>query len=206
MGLDMYLEKLPRNKTTEQLDAESDEAWKKGIDYWREHIRDVRRVAYWRKVNWLHGYIVRTFAGGVDDCQDIELKRVDVELVLATCKKAADILSGKRLIPQKKVGVKGFRTLYADDPDKEHVEIEASDGRLTDPEGFEDRLSEGRWKVEPSAWTQLDAVLPPVEGFFFGSHEYDSYYVWAIFDAIRIFDGVLSGWDDNYRYVYRASW
>lgn len=206
MGLDMYLEKLPRNKTREQLDAESDEAWAKGIDYWREHIRKVREVAYWRKVNWLHGYIIRTFAGGVDECQDIWLKRGDIELILNTVKKTADILSGKRLIPQKENGVVDYKYVYVDDADKEPFIIEASDGKLKDKAALEAKLNEGYFKVETSANKQLDEVLPPEHGFFFGSYEYDNYYVWDVFETIEMLEKVLAEWDNNYRYVYQASW
>lgn len=33
----------------------------------------VEELAYWRKHPNLHGYIVNTFAGGVDECQKIDL-------------------------------------------------------------------------------------------------------------------------------------
>jgi hypothetical protein len=43
----------------------------------REDSYDVQsnilRLGYWRKHPNLHGYIVNTFAGGVDNCQPIEL-------------------------------------------------------------------------------------------------------------------------------------
>jgi hypothetical protein len=206
MGLDMYLEKLPRNKTRKQLDAENDEAWAKGIEYWREHIRDVREVAYWRKANWLHGYIVRTFADGVDECQPIELSRNDVEIILAQCIEAADVLSGKRLIPQKENSIVDYKCVYVDDTDKEPFIIDASDGKLKDKAALEAKLDEGYFKVEPSAKEQLDAVLPPERGFFFGSYDYDNYYVWDVFETIEMLEKVLAEWDDNYRYVYQASW
>ena len=34
---------------------------------------NILRLGYWRKHPNLHGYIVNTFAGGVDNCQPIEL-------------------------------------------------------------------------------------------------------------------------------------
>lgn len=45
-------------------------------------LRDSRdfkfeEVAYWRKFNALHGYIVRTFAAGVDECQEITIGGAD---------------------------------------------------------------------------------------------------------------------------------
>lgn len=206
MGLDMYLDRFSRNKTREELEAEDIAAWNKGLDYWRKNIRDVRRVAYWRKVNWLHGFIVRTFAGGVDECQEIELKRRDIELILSRVREVADVLAGKRLIPQKKVGVKDYRNIYEDDPDKEPFTIQAANGRLTDPEALEDNLREGYFKVEASAKEQLDGLLPPRHGLFFGSYEYDNFYVWDVFDTVVKLDKALDEWDDGFRYIYRASW
>lgn len=39
-------------------------------------------LAYWRKHPDLHGFIVRTFANGVDDCEPIELSVNDLSEVL----------------------------------------------------------------------------------------------------------------------------
>ena len=42
-------------------------------------------VAYWRKANAIHGYIVRNFAGGVDECQRIYLRREDLQALRDKC-------------------------------------------------------------------------------------------------------------------------
>lgn len=206
MGLDMYLERFPRNKTREQLDAESDEAWAKGIDYWREHIRKVREVAYWRKVNWLHGFIVRTFADGVDECQPIELSRSDVETILSECLDAADVLSGKRLICQKEVTVDGRNPTFEDDTSVEPLVIDFRCGYLVYAKELLDKTEDGYWKVEECVKEQLDSILPPERGFFFGSYEYDEWYVYDLCHTIAMLTSALNEWDDNYRYVYQASW
>jgi hypothetical protein len=56
MGLDMYLTGIP-------VDAVRD------VDGRFEGVE----LGYWRKHPDLHGFIVRTFADGVDECQEIEL-------------------------------------------------------------------------------------------------------------------------------------
>jgi hypothetical protein len=67
MGLDMYLSgkkfiwtdwEIPENNPTE--------------DGFKISER-VLQLGYWRKHPDLHGYIVQTFADGVDECQDIDL-------------------------------------------------------------------------------------------------------------------------------------
>ena len=42
------------------------------------------RIGYWRKHANLHGYIVKTFANGVDECQRIDLSKEDLEKIIDT--------------------------------------------------------------------------------------------------------------------------
>jgi len=60
MGLDMYLtgEKYFHGRSNRQRGEKKAEQYDLG--YWRKHPN-------------LHGYIVKTFANGVDECQEIEL-------------------------------------------------------------------------------------------------------------------------------------
>jgi len=43
-------------------------------------------IGYWRKHPNLHGYIVETFADGVDECQKIVLSNDDLKQIIATIK------------------------------------------------------------------------------------------------------------------------
>lgn len=43
-------------------------------------------LAYWRKHADLHGHIVETFAGGDDECQEIELSTDDLDTLIAAIK------------------------------------------------------------------------------------------------------------------------
>ena len=76
MGLDMYLDgdkylaldfDNPDNTPTE--------------DGYRLTNRTLR-LGYWRKHPNLHGYIVNTFADGIDQCQRIELSENDIEKIV----------------------------------------------------------------------------------------------------------------------------
>ena len=206
MGLDMYINRFPRNKTREELDAESEAAWAKGLEHWRKTIRLVREVAYWRKVNWLHGYIVRTFADGVDECQPIELSRDDVGTILSRCFEVADVLSGKRMICQKEVGVEKCESIWEDDTSVEPIVIDFSCGYGAYSDRLWDNTEDRYWKVEDCVKEQLDSILPPEHGFFFGTYEYDMWYVSELSRTISMLTNILEGWDDDYRYVYQASW
>ncbi len=74
MGLDMY---LVGRKT--YLDRKLDD------EGYEIHSTEVE-LGYWRKHPNLHGYIVETFAGGVDDCQPITLDEDSIELILRAVK------------------------------------------------------------------------------------------------------------------------
>jgi hypothetical protein len=67
MGLDMYLsaEKYERYGEGQKLDG-------------MPLLKSIYEVGYWRKHPDLHGYIVKTYANGVDECQRIDLMLTDV--------------------------------------------------------------------------------------------------------------------------------
>lgn len=82
MGLDMYLNgnkffwtdwEHPENNPTE--------------DGFKVRERSLE-LGYWRKHPDLHGYIVKTFADGVDECQEIELSSDDLDRIIAAVKGA----------------------------------------------------------------------------------------------------------------------
>ncbi len=68
MGLDMYL---------------NGRTWPKEEDH---EDREWEEIAYWRKHPNLHGFIVKTFAGGVDECQEIPLEVADLEKIVSAVK------------------------------------------------------------------------------------------------------------------------
>lgn len=81
MGLDMYLtgekflwtnyENPEKNRTEEGF-----------------RIKEISlELGYWRKHPNLHGYIVQTFADGVDECQRIELSLEDLSKILDAVKR-----------------------------------------------------------------------------------------------------------------------
>lgn len=53
-----------------------------GLDMYL-YTEDGEEVGYWRKHPDLHGFIVKTFAGGVDECQKIPLSSNDLTKILS---------------------------------------------------------------------------------------------------------------------------
>ena len=73
MGLDMYL-----HGRVKKIEREEHEGYP--ID--SIHVQ----LAYWRKHWNLHGFIVKNFAEGVDDCKPVYLLPEDVEKILRAVK------------------------------------------------------------------------------------------------------------------------
>jgi len=49
-------------------------------------------------------------------------------------------------------------------------------------------------------------LLPPQEGFFFGSYEYDEYYWQDIQDTIDQLEKILNEYPEDWDFQYQSSW
>jgi hypothetical protein len=59
-----------------------------GLDmYIFQKDKEDRELAYWRKHRDLHGYIIRNFADGVDECQPIPLSKDNIENIIDAVEK-----------------------------------------------------------------------------------------------------------------------
>lgn len=76
MGLDMYLN---GHKYLWSGSREKPEVKEDGFRL-KEKILE---LGYWRKEPDLHGYIVEKYAGGKDDCTDIELSKEDMQDIIS---------------------------------------------------------------------------------------------------------------------------
>jgi hypothetical protein len=75
MGLDMYLEGRTFNWKREKETRDGFPV--KGV---------MLELGYWRKHPNLHGYIVQQFAGGKDECQEIELSEDQIRQTISAVK------------------------------------------------------------------------------------------------------------------------
>jgi hypothetical protein len=131
MGLDMYLK--GRKFFWRNYEARDNERKEDG--YQVESL-DIR-LGYWRKHPNLHGYLVQTFMGGKDDCQEIELTADNLRDIIAAVK-------AKRL-PK----TEGFFFGASDGSDEERDEdlTQLTKALLwleaTDPEPFEGEVTKG---------------------------------------------------------------
>jgi hypothetical protein len=161
MGLDMYLyarkfvdydfdldfdkrpTRIQANPVTQDLVAAgiTTEDWYNG-----RHIRYVEiEIGYWRKVNQVHAWFVRTLADGVDECQKIPVPRVKIAEIKALCE-----------------AIKADPTVAPD-------------------------------------------TLPSQSGFFFGSTDYDEWYMMGIDQTLKIIE-LVEKLPDGWELYYQASW
>ena len=168
MGLDMYLFKKNYVQNWEHQTPEQRHTISVKLgDNVREDIKPDRiayiteQVAYWRKFNALHNWIVDNCAEGRDECQEICISQNDMENLLNTLKDAKNVLdraSMKKITI--KIGMNNDGDIFSD--------IDVYD--------CEDDIKD---------------ILPPTSGFFFGSTNIDEYYKNEVERTIQLIDNLL---------------
>lgn len=141
------------------------------------HIME--EVGYWRKANQIHNFFVENVQDGEDDCSyHNECTKEILEDLLDKCYK---VLTGSiMMIGQVKNG-------------QQYVDGE-----------WVDCMEPGKVIINPEVAEEL---LPSCRGFFFGSTEYDEYYMQDIEYTIKIIKNVLATTDfETQMLAYCSSW
>lgn len=118
------------------------------------------QVAYWRKANAIHNWIVKRCAHGIDECQPIYVSTEHLKRLLELCKEVKELAKLEE-VPTGKAR------------------------QITNP-------------------ADVAELLPSASGFFFGSTEYDQYYLEDIELTIKQLEKALENSDDDF--TYQASW
>jgi hypothetical protein len=184
MGLDMYLTKRTYVKNWAHMKPEEltnvtiEGAKAKGIK--NERISEIiEDVMYWRKANQIHAWFVENCVGKGEDWHgsDVYVTRDQLKQLLDTCE---TVLDACKLVPAK---IKNGTTLTR--------------------EGMEDNMEDGFIVENPVIAMSL---LPSTSGFFFGSTEYDQYYVDDLKETIKCLNQLLSEEEGAGSFYYSASW
>lgn len=224
MGLDMYLNKMPRYKevTAKQVSAiESYFDWIKAkedgkdyanctfrewcgldlsdlpsieaIEFYRQFnekkysvwdtdhkygfVRIMEEVGYWRKANAIHSWFVDHVQSGEDDCDyhDEVTKEVLYDLLTA----CETVLASCEMVDGK-----------------------ITNGYTATKNGWKPDLVDGKYVKNTNV---AEKLLPTARGFFFGSTDYDEYYIQDIENTIDIINRVLDTTDFEKEMVYYVS-
>ena len=182
MGLDMY---LYRKTYVQNWDFEK-KKFKVTVMYGKEKLpleevcEVVEKVGYWRKSNQIHNWFVENVQEGNDDCRSYEVSRRQLKELLELCKKVM-----KTAVIEEGEVCTG--TTY-------------SAGEVTHS------YEKGRVVTNPD---DIADLLPSQEGFFFGSTDYDEYYLQDIEQTIKILEKILSAPEIDgvmQWFEYRSSW
>ena len=191
MGLDMYLDRCDRRawgfKSVDLDDVKANNPalydvlkpyiHKRGSEYYSWDSL-FEKVGYWRKANAIHRWFVENVQNDVDDCDYYEVSKEQLEALLNICKEV------KASAQLEKGWVKNGETLANGQWCPNYVE--------------------GETIVNPEV---ADELLPTQDGFFFGSTEYDQYYMQDILDTIDIITKVLETTDfEREMITYCSSW
>lgn len=136
----------------------------------------IEEVGYWRKANAIHRWFVENVQKGNDDCGEYYVSEEMLKKLKNTCQKVIDA--------SELVGGKIKNGYTYKDGKKEYNIV---DGFIIK----DDKVAK--------------ELLPTQEGFFFGSTEYNQYYLDDVKDTIKIINKILSeeGSDSIY---YSSSW
>jgi hypothetical protein len=152
-------------------------------------VRVTKCVAYWRKANAIHGWIVRNCADGVDECQRISMDRDDLIALRNAC--VVGLQDRDKAVPTQESEV------YTIDSGSENSTVKSIMEAFAKETARSSRviLDEG------------DDPIPPVSGFFFGSTEKDEYYYRELAETAETINSILaSDIEGEYDYHYQASW
>lgn len=135
-------------------------------------------VGYWRKANHIHKWFVDNVQDGVDECQNSEVSKAQLKELLELCKK----VKGAAKVVRGQI-----HTITRYENGVETKEFEEGDV-IENPE-------------------EVAALMPTEGGFFFGSTEYNAYYLQDIDDTIKIIEALdLDDKSYEVEYFYQASW
>ena len=193
MGLDMYFfveAPIPAPKTAQDR-AEIVKALQLPMAEIRQDATGQQflkfHIAFLRKANSIHGWIVREVANGVDDCNPVELSREALYKLKSACQQALE----------RRVDEECFS------PDDKPEDVTAH----TMQEAVRIMIEQDRELAQRASkyGYSCDDPLRPTTGPFFGSYQKNAKYYADLQSAIQMIDLFLH-FPEESRIIYRASW
>lgn len=190
MGLDMYLYKRTyvknwdHNPPEDKIQITVKRGGKKHPTIDTKKITYIQEeVGYWRKANQIHNWFVQNVQKGVDECQESWVDESKLKELLQIC------LAIRENCKLKKGKVANGYTFNK----AGEKEYSFEEGEIMTNSSFAEEL------------------LPTGSGFFFGSTDYDQYYMQDIENTIKMLEAEMKKIDNPVQgciaeYYYRSSW
>jgi len=192
MGLDMYLDakrsfykanyKIDSDRPEDKIELEYHDKIRKLFPeiYDSDNLRYIYvsfEAGYWRKANAIHKWFVDNVQRGKDDCHKHYVERDKLKELRSVCEKVLDVVKVKKTkINNGYTLGEGGKKIY--------------------------NKVDGLKITNPAAVAKL---LPTEDGFFFGSTDYDEWYLNDVKDTIKILDKALS-LPEEWVFDYQSSW
>ena len=133
---------------------------------------------YWRKANHVHKWFVDNVQDKKDDCGEYKVEVSKLKELLKICKKIkADAIMKKGKIKEGMI--------------------------LNKERGWKNIIKDGEIIKNPKLAKKL---LPTAEGFFFGSFDYDQYYMNIIDHTIKELTKIFEEYKKETTFTYNSSW
>lgn len=181
MGLDMY---LYRRKYVKNWEHNPDRKWSISVKLNGKEQKDslpvsyvVYDAGYWRKANAIHNWFIQNCAGGDHDRTTMYVGEEQLKELRDLCQKVVDTA----VVKKGKVYV----------------------GTRWTPEKGEEKMYEDGTTIVNAG--EIAELLPTQSGFFFGSTDYDQWYLDDVKETISIIDKALEN-TEHCEFEYYASW
>lgn len=183
MGLDMYLKKKTYVRNWDHMKPEQRHvitvskggSLASGIK--TDRISEITEdVAYWRKANAIHRWFVQKVQNGNDDCGDYYVSKEQLQELVDLCKQVLSTV-------ETADGAVHTGTVY----DQTGVHEQYKLGKVVAQQGIAQKL------------------LPTQGGFFFGSTDYNEYYLEDLRETVSQIEPLLTEEGEG-SFYYHSSW
>ena len=175
MGLDMYLERMPRIKQALELPENVDNRTALMVSPLYEENEE---IGYWRKANHIHKWFVDKVQDGIDDCNyHHEVTKEILEELLVACRTVLNNVTLKY----------GFHAVGSEIDENGNTVIDMVE------ENYIENIDVAK------------ECLPTQGGFFFGNTDYDEWYLKQIKNTIEIITNALDTTDFESQVIYYCS-
>lgn len=174
-----------------------------GDDRWDKFMRSTGTAIYWRKANAVHGWFVRELMGGDEDRDGCRVTLNDLARLRGDCVAAL----GGTLEPEMvatRVEADPVPSRYGNASDEDYMkawmEWWSRPDHSGEPDVVDIPLPGGGIRVE-RRFVDVDVmaddsaardVMPTTRGFFFGSYDYDKWYVDGLCRTVEDIDRLVS--------------
>ena len=140
-----------------------------------ERINEIsEEVAYWRKSNQIHSWFVENVQNGVDDCGEYYVSKEKLQELVDLCEKVISKVEYKEGEILTRTTWSGGKTTHTYEKGKIVSNVE-----------------------------EIQQLLPSKGGFFFGSTEYDEYYIADLEQTVKQLKPLLQ---EEGSFYYSSSW